>query len=253
MATQSPQERAVAGPGSLRADESATFVLSFLGTERKRVLDAGCGDGRLVARLAAAGHDVVGVETDDRAVHAAWSAHLPVEEIDFLVFDGGPFDAVVFGASLHHMQPLEAAVNKAAWLLVSDGLVILDEFDLEAADAATTSWFYDIQELLESTDILAASGEEPDDDRPPLERWCAQHHRDERPLSSGREMAVALRRRFNLVEEFHAPYLYSYLLDRLEPSPRGRRVAEQVLQLEKRRIASGQISPVGLRLVARRM
>ncbi len=48
-----------------QADEDATELLELLELDRRaRVLDAGCGDGRLAVRLAALGHVVVGVDRD---------------------------------------------------------------------------------------------------------------------------------------------------------------------------------------------
>ena len=43
-------------------DADAARVLDLLGPAPRSVLDAPCGDGRIALRLAAAGHDVVGVD-----------------------------------------------------------------------------------------------------------------------------------------------------------------------------------------------
>ena len=42
-----------------------------------RVLDLGCGDGRLAERIAACGADVVGVDTSEELVAAARAASMP--------------------------------------------------------------------------------------------------------------------------------------------------------------------------------
>jgi len=55
-----------------RADEDASELLGLLELDaRARVLDAGCGDGRLAVRLAALGHVVVGVDRDPSQLERA--------------------------------------------------------------------------------------------------------------------------------------------------------------------------------------
>jgi SAM-dependent methyltransferase len=65
--------RTMAARGADLAGE-ARLVDAFL-PRRARVLDAGCGPGRVGAFLAAAGHDVVGVDGDAVLIAAAESDH----------------------------------------------------------------------------------------------------------------------------------------------------------------------------------
>ncbi|TNC33122.1 class I SAM-dependent methyltransferase [Mumia zhuanghuii] len=64
-----------------------------------RVLDAGCGPGRIAARLHAAGHDVVGVDVDPALIAAAEEDHpgpeWRVADLATLDLPGDPFDLVV--------------------------------------------------------------------------------------------------------------------------------------------------------------
>lgn len=64
-----------------------------------RILDAGCGPGRIAARLHAAGHDVVGVDVDPALIAAAEEDHpgpdWRVADLATLDLTGDPFDLAV--------------------------------------------------------------------------------------------------------------------------------------------------------------
>ncbi|MEU0960145.1 class I SAM-dependent methyltransferase [Micromonospora aurantiaca (nom. illeg.)] len=68
-----------------------------------RVLDAGCGTGRVAAALAARGHDVVGVDADPTLVEAARADHPGPR---FLVADLAELDLATQGEA----EPFDAAV-----------------------------------------------------------------------------------------------------------------------------------------------
>ena len=83
----------------------------------ERILDLGCGDGVLTARLVAAGARVVGVDADAAMVAAAKDKGLDARRIDgrALPFDA-EFDAVFSNAALHWMgnpAPVTAGVFRA--------------------------------------------------------------------------------------------------------------------------------------------
>ncbi|MEW2538543.1 class I SAM-dependent methyltransferase [Micromonospora chalcea] len=68
-----------------------------------RVLDAGCGTGRVAAALAARGHDAVGVDADPALVEAARADHPGPR---FLVADLAELDLAAQGEA----EPFDAAV-----------------------------------------------------------------------------------------------------------------------------------------------
>lgn len=63
-----------------------------------RILDAGCGPGRVAAALAAAGHEVVGVDVDPELIAAAEQDHPGprwiVGDLAELDLDGAAFDVI---------------------------------------------------------------------------------------------------------------------------------------------------------------
>jgi len=77
----------------------------------ERILDLGCGDGPLTARLAALGCEVVGVDASPEMVAAARRLGLDARVMDgeALAFDA-EFDAVFSNAALHWMLDGEAVL-----------------------------------------------------------------------------------------------------------------------------------------------
>ncbi len=71
----------------------------------ERILDLGCGDGALTAKLVAAGAQVVGVDASEDMVAAARKLGLDARVMDayHLAFDG-EFDAVFSNAAMHWMK-----------------------------------------------------------------------------------------------------------------------------------------------------
>ncbi len=97
---------------------------------RMRVLDVGCGDGLLLERLSPYCGQVTGIDADPNAARRARERldgvkNASVIEGDFLEtdFSAGTFDAVIFAASLHHMEE-EKALLRARDLLSPGGILL---------------------------------------------------------------------------------------------------------------------------------
>src|SRR5262249_23710458 len=135
--------------------------------------------------------------------------------------------ALLFVASLHHM-PLPETLQHAAGQLVPEGLLVADEFDLDAADEPTARFW---QEL---------TGK----DGPPLKAW-RHHHAHHGVLATGAQMLHAVQNAgFRIRETQRVPYLYRYLPDDADAQP--------AFEEEQRRIAAGALQAVGLRFIASR-
>ncbi|PZS19060.1 MAG: SAM-dependent methyltransferase [Pseudonocardiales bacterium] len=110
--------RKMAAEGSDLAGEAR--LLDALVEPGSRLLDAGCGPGRVGAVLFDRGHDVVGVDIDDRLIAAADEDHPgptwlvgDLSELDLAALgEPAPFDAaVVAGNVLPYLAPgTESAV-----------------------------------------------------------------------------------------------------------------------------------------------
>lgn len=234
-------------PEELRQDEAAAFMVDAL-ADRPRVLDVGCGDGEIARRLAAVGFAVTAIDLElPRTANAPGVTFI---QHDFLTFEAKPFDAIVFSGSLHHILPLDRAVARITRLLTATGRLIVDDFDVEAPDVETLRWYYDVQNLLVGTGIYPADRVDGSHLEDPLTRWRAAH--GDRPLHTGAEMRHAVSSRFVIRELRRGEYLHRYIAAGLPADARGAQAAAAVRTLEKQRIESGHIIPVGVRMIADR-
>jgi SAM-dependent methyltransferase len=228
----------------LELSEQHAFVTRAIDGGARRVLEVGAGRGRLARRLQADGLSVTALDlspsTSDSAPGVRWVHG------DFLAFEDEPFDAVLFTASLHHINPLDAALARAGALLAPGGVLVVDDFDLDAPDEATARWFYEVQELLAAAGAYAA-GHEHAPHGGPLERWRQEHEHHGAPLHTGRAMLAGIEMGFASMAKTRGPYLYRYICR--GTSNLG--VAQHVLSVETRRIADGSLQPIGLRVIAR--
>lgn len=230
-------------------DHALEFVRGAL-RGRTRVLEVGCGRGELARRL---GEDFAVTALDRHLPDVTPAPGVTFVEHDFLDYTAEPFDAIVFTASLHHITPLARAIGRASDLLVPSGLLVVDDFDLEAPDAETLRWYYDTQDTLRAAGCFDADHIDPPH-ADPVARWRAGHvHDHEPPLHTGAAMRVAICDRFVIRRLEKGPYLHRYLAAHLPDGERGAAIARHVLATEQRRIADNVFVPVGLRIVAERL
>jgi SAM-dependent methyltransferase len=94
----------------------------------ERILDLGCGNGELTARIAALGCGVVGVDGSPEQIAAARARGLDARVMDGerLDFDG-EFDAVFSNAALHWMKRADAVIT-GVWRALRPGGRFVAEF-----------------------------------------------------------------------------------------------------------------------------
>ena len=130
------------------------FVLQHLPPTPARVVEVGCGDlGGVVPPLVEAGYDALGV--DPRAPGGDHYLQLDFRELE------GTFDAAVAGRVIHHLRPLDAALDRLAALAP---LLIVDEFAWDLIDRRLQQWY-------EAThrELAAAAGPAS------LDEWRSRH------------------------------------------------------------------------------
>ena len=112
----------------------AELVLRALPPTPARVLEVGCGEGRLARTISTAGYRVVAI--DPEAPEGPIFERVTIEE--FVASE--PFDAAVATVSLHHIGDLATAVGKIAGLLVPGGNFVVVELASDHFDEATAAW-----------------------------------------------------------------------------------------------------------------
>src|SRR5581483_10239745 len=137
--------------------------------------------------LLEAGYDAIGV--DPRA-----PAGPRFRQVDFREVDG-EFDAVVAGRVIHHLDPLDQAVARLAYLAP---LLVVDEFAWDLIDADLEAWYE------------AERATRPDANGPPtVEQWRWRHP----GLHPHDVLLEALRARYDELVLEWIPYFHHWLGD----------------------------------------
>ncbi|TMD83661.1 MAG: class I SAM-dependent methyltransferase, partial [Chloroflexi bacterium] len=90
-----------------RPSYPAAMVDDLLASTPSRVLDVGCGTGKVARLFLAKGREVLGVEPDSRMVRVARSHGIQVEVSTFEAWEPAHrlFDLVVSGQAWHWVDP----------------------------------------------------------------------------------------------------------------------------------------------------
>src|SRR5262249_31571624 len=121
-------------------EHSLRFVQERLPDPCGRVLEVGCGTGRLAQQLQGRAREFVAIDIDPENVRLARERGVDGRVAGWIGFDGGMFDAILFTRSLHHIEPLDVAVRRAAQSLATGGDLIVDDFAYSDASATQVGW-----------------------------------------------------------------------------------------------------------------
>ena len=105
------------------------WIAGIVGT-RKHILDVGCGNGMLAMFLRKEDNEILGIDPSGPSVQSARERNtyrnVSFQQTAFEDFDASDrkFDAVIFVASLHHMN-MRDAVCRAKALLAKNGVLIV--------------------------------------------------------------------------------------------------------------------------------
>lgn len=240
-------------PTDLPTRETLKFVIEHVPSSNATMLEVGCGDGELAFQLKSLGYRIIAVDSSAEAIEHARQLGVDARIARWPQFEGEPFDLILFTRSLHHIHPLEEAVERAHRLLKPPGLVIVEDFAYEEALPATVEWFYGVLTLLEACKKLSL---ESDSFAKTLltgkgrfEVWRDRHREDVNHASS---MALVLKDWFEPLVEAAVPYLYRYLCPALENGDDGYTIARRVFETEQRLANTGTVNLIGRRFVGRR-
>jgi SAM-dependent methyltransferase len=244
-------ERFLKKPIDIPTRETAAFILSHLSAESE-VLEIGCGDGEVADELSSHGHRVTGLDPEHDRVAKAQQRGVRAVVASWPEFDGSPVDAIAFTRSLHHINPLDGAVEKARELIKPTGLLLIEDFAFDETDHATVRWFVEILRSDEGksqvepvegqlvTDLLATQD--------PMLVWQESHDQD---LHSIDAIADAVSKQFIIEETKSVPYLYRYLIPVLPETVNAATFIEQVFRDEAAAGKRKEITLMGRRIVAK--
>lgn len=241
-------------PRDVGIAETQAFILGALPGGNQRVLEVGCGDGALAAGLMESGYRVVAIDASPECVAAARQRGVDARLASWPADGGagGGFDAVLFTRSLHHIGPLEGALDAARLAVASGGVVVVEDFDYLAGGSVGAAWLVWMLRLADAAGLL------PEGIGPMAERagaigdagaaWAEAHDHE---LHGWAKMASALASRVGPTQELEVPYLYRYVADRLEPTARGVMFAREVQGCERGTLGRAPGGLIGRRAISR--
>ncbi|GAB2558011.1 hypothetical protein GCM10027065_31370 [Rhodanobacter koreensis] len=103
----------------------------------QRLLDIGCGNGDFLANARDAGWDVVGIDTDPKAVAVAKQRGLDVRVggIDLFAGESDGFDAITLSHVLEHLHDPRQFIRAVHRLLKPGGVIFVDTPNIESRGA----------------------------------------------------------------------------------------------------------------------
>ncbi len=174
---------------------NAEVAGELLDLDGRRVIDVGCGEGKLTRTLTRQGAEVFGIDVDETALTKARAA-LKGEKVTFMTakaedlpFENGSADIVVFSNSLHHVaaDKMAQALIEAARVLKPGGRLCVME------PLAEGSYFEAMRLVHDESEVRAKAYEE-------LQKAEAFG------FSQQKEMTYCVCRRFESFEAFRSSH-----------------------------------------------
>ena len=228
------------------------FIKRSLPAGARRVLEIGCGSGELAASLLQDGVSLIAIDTDSDLIAAARGLGVDARIAAWPDFEGGLFDAVLFTRSLHHMHPLDKAVQRAADTLVIGGRLIVEDFAYETADEKTLQWFANVIDQLDGADLLVKGDDFLSTLRSRNETLKIWRENHESGLHTAANVFAEIRRVFGETQCEEAAYYFRYLSRAIVPTADRDKVLQDLAEQETELIARGTILALGRRFVAER-
>ena len=200
------------------------WVISQLPPPPARILEIGCGNGRLARALDRAGYDVVAV--DPEAPIGRIFRRCLIEDFD----EPKKFHAAVASLSLHHVDDLSYTLEKIRGLLRPQARLVVNEFAFDRLDPATARWFFSRRKRLPAGRRRRFAARSP-------EAFLKKWKRTFRDIYGSHSLRRSLDRRFRTRLFAWTPYFFYYP---------GGIVREPT---ERRLIERGVIRAIGFRYV----
>ena len=235
---------------SFETQFTQAFIRRSLPEGTRRVLEIGCGSGELAASLLQDGVYLIAIDNDADSIAAARGLGVDARIAAWPEFEDGPFDAVLFTRSLHHMHPLDKAVQRAADTLVVGGRLIVEDFGYEATDENTLHWFGEVIDRLDDAGVLIKGDDFLNAVRSKTETLKAWRENHESNLHTAAAILAEIKRVFGEVRSEEAPYYFRYLAPVIVPTADRDKILQDLAEEEAGLTARGTILALGRRFVA---
>jgi len=225
--------------------ETLAYVQQHLLLQGKKVLEVGCGAGDFSYTLMQQGAVVTACDTNEASVQLARGKGVAALHTDFLSFESGLFDAIIFTRSLHHIHQLQQAIKHAKSLLTPTGMLLIEDFDLDMIDEGSARWYYDTKAIVS----LCTRGQACPYVDEPLTRWYEEHSHQP-ALHKGKNMLLVVQDSFSDFEITRNAYFYRSICSNMSTHPESYAMTEKVLTIENGLIQQERILANGLRIMA---
>jgi ubiquinone/menaquinone biosynthesis C-methylase UbiE len=228
-----------------------------------KILEVGCGTGFMSLELARMGHDVVGIDPDQKIIRIArrtmetdpyskTRGSLRYEVADFNKWSDipGKHDVVLFSRVLHDLPHPRKILSRAHHFLKKRGRLICLEYAYDRMDRRAATWLYQIRRALELTGWY--SSHLPEDPKKGVDNIMKEnlYGRTEH-INTFEEMKHPLEQLF--VKErlsWHCYHCWDVFRDmRIPDQKREKALASLFKGMEQLLIDSGEIQPVLFRFV----
>src|SRR3954470_13474908 len=129
---------------------SYDFIRLHLPSQARSILEVGCGAGEVASSLANDGLEVIALDSSEDCVSRARARGVDARAVPWPAALDQRFDAILFTRSLHHIAPLQEAVDAAIHALQPVGTIIVEDFRSELESARTTAWFVGLMRVLDA-------------------------------------------------------------------------------------------------------
>lgn len=240
-------------PIDVGIDETFRFVRENLPAGTLRILEVGCGNGELAKRLQQNGHKVIAIDSSADSIGQARQLGIDARVASWPDFTEEPFDVILFTRSLHHIRPLQPALEGARQLLKPDGRLIVEDFAFSNVHRSVAEWFYLLLRVLDSCGALLEAkesfGRKILKAQGSFELWHDHIHE----INSARDVFEATNDNFEVLKVRWVPYLYRYVSQMVEDSKRGEEIVARVFDLEQKMGRENEDYSIGRRFVAKQM
>jgi len=234
------------------------LVEDYIRGRNLKILEVGCGTGFMSLALARMGHDVVGIDLNEKIIHIArrtmetdpynkTRGRLRYEVADFNKWSDAPgtYDVVLFSRVLHDLPHPRNALARAHRLLENGGRVVCLEYAYDRMDRRAATWLYQIRRALELAGWY--SSHLPEDPEEGVESILRENlYGRKEHINKFEEMRLPLEQLF--VKErlsWHCYHCWDVFRDmRVPDRNREKALASLFKRMEQLLIDSGEIQPV---------